>query len=185
VSVADLQALWENDPAVVEAAQRRLEEAGADALPRLRTAAEGIGPEVRARHLEVIRRIERAREGCDVELTALALLAFEKDGDAVRRGLAWLVARQGEDGSFGGDDGEADWVAARAVIRWGHCGEAASRARRWLARNPRKVSGRLDWLRDLDGRAWRSRERTRCGSAFEMERGRPDDLEELRLLQMK
>jgi hypothetical protein len=158
----DLQSLWEDDPRRVAEAQRRLEEAGVDALSRLRRAAEGIDAAVRARHFEVVRRIGRSREGCDVELTALALLAFEKDGEAVRRGLAWLVARQREDGSCGGDDGEADGAAARAVIRWSHCGEAATRARKWLTRNPRDVSGRLEWLAVPD---------------------RPEERAELRLLQ--
>jgi hypothetical protein len=71
-----------------------------------------------------------------VEPTLYALLALTRTGTPPPSdALAWLLAAQHADGSWGGEDGQAPWVTAPAVFTLTLLGEGADARRRgeaWL-----------------------------------------------------
>lgn len=110
--------LESNDIEVREEAQRALETLGTDAIPALLDALDqDPDEETKARCDAALRSIEdpdRSR----LETTALALLAFfgagyshrSKEthddlcyGDVIKKGLIWLICRQGPDGAYSAD----------------------------------------------------------------------------------
>jgi hypothetical protein len=121
---------------------RRREEAlkgviavGEPAVPLLRECASKGPPEAQWRSKTALRRIAAGGTSADVEITAMALVAFlgagfshlSKDvyddlhfGTAVKEGLQWLLARQGADGSFEGATlaGQA-WAALALAEAYG------------------------------------------------------------------
>lgn len=125
-----LRALDADDPIDRDAAMEELRGFGESALPHLRAAAKDPDPEIANACAALCRRLELATKGAgDVELTALALLAFlgagysplSKEifdgvpvGPGVQKGLQWLAARQKETGAFDAKDPVADTVAALA-----------------------------------------------------------------------
>ncbi len=125
-----LRSLDADDPIARDAAMGELRGFGESALPHLRAAAKDPDPEIAKACAALCRRLELATKGAgDVELTALALLAFlgaghsplSKDvydgvplGPAVQRALQWLAARQKETGAFDAKDPVADAIAALA-----------------------------------------------------------------------
>lgn len=185
----DLADLGHDEVARRDAAQRRLEAAEAAAL--LRTGLEKADPEVRARARQALARVGSRASRDDVELTGLALLAFGAagahhrsrgpQGEAIQRGLRWLVGRQEKDGRFDPDPvGHA--VATEAVAfhqrSWKSplLTEPSERATAWLRENAADRGMALMSLRGLVGPArgpepagplvWRSGVEAACGAVL-------------------
>ncbi|HLF94900.1 MAG TPA: prenyltransferase/squalene oxidase repeat-containing protein [Planctomycetota bacterium] len=126
-----LRALDADDPIARDTAMQELRGFDETALPHLRAAVKDPDPEIAKVCAALCRRLELATKGAgDVELTALALLAFlgagysplSKDvydgvpiGPAAQKGLEWLAARQKGTGAFDAKDPVADAVAALAT----------------------------------------------------------------------
>ncbi len=127
-----IELLGSEDIDARDRAQKALRDIGAPAVPLLRAAAEGTDSEVVARSRLLLGILERpVREPGDVELTGLVVLAFMNAGyshlsmdtydglnygEAVKKGLLWLLARQDEEGVFTRKDPAANAVAACAVL---------------------------------------------------------------------
>lgn len=120
-----LRTLDADDPIAREAAMTELRRLDDSALPHLRAAMKDPDPLIAKTCAALCRRLELATTGAgDVELTGLALVAFlgagysteSKDsfGAAVRKGHAWLAARQKESGTFDAKNPVADAIAALA-----------------------------------------------------------------------
>jgi hypothetical protein len=119
---ADLRLLGDGNPGVAREAQERLVAAGAAAIPLLQVGFGSDNRERRERALAAFWRIRGSEPRGDVELTALAVLAFLSAGHthqsrgcfgaAVREGLRWLAART----AFDAEDRRAKGVAAAAII---------------------------------------------------------------------
>lgn len=148
-----------------EAAGEELAAIGTPALGPLYERAPGGDAEFEARCRAAIRAINRSRAEGDVELTALAVLAYfgagyshlSKDGrngfeygKILRAGTQWLLARQKDDGAFDADDAR-NAIASLAIIEaWGLTGsalfkDAAFRAQECVDRRPAGTPRALFW----------------------------------------
>jgi hypothetical protein len=122
--------LGSEDPEKRIASQKQLEALGTKGLPALRKGLLSPDLEIRNRCRELIDAVARSLETSSVRSTALAVFAFlsqqvvptssESTGDtslgeAVKKGLKWLISAQKEDGGFDSDDARADAIAGLAV----------------------------------------------------------------------
>src|SRR5207244_9581856 len=120
--------LGDDNPEARDSVEYALRKLGEPALAALRRGSESADAEVRARCERLRGAIPSNFKGVsDVETTSLVLLTYlgagythlSRDsygaGDAVKRGLQWLVAQQDTDGTFNDKDSAANAVAALAL----------------------------------------------------------------------